>query len=145
MAETSHKKVEEEGGSAGAAGKRGSAGAAAREKGEARQKKKGRPVQCVDEMKVTEFKDALRKLDLSTTGNKAELQTRLLKARAKQQRQEAKDDEISDDAAENESVASDSATESDDASSDEETNDKKRWMTKMEGSRTNIDQYSKAK
>lgn len=126
MAETNHKEVEEGGENAGAVGNNGPMGVVTREKKEAQQKKKRCLVRSVDEMKITELKDALSKLNLSTTGNKAVLQMRLRGARARRQAsQEAEDEEGSDDAAGNESVASDSMTESDEASSDEEATSKK--------------------
>lgn len=136
MAETNYKEIEEEGDNAGAAGKDDPTGVATRGKKEAQQKKKkhlGRPV---DEMKITELKDALRKLNLSTTGNKAELQMRLRGARARRPPpQEEEDDKVSDDATENGSVASDSMTESDDESSDEEATSNKEDRRKKQKDR----------
>lgn len=137
MAETNH----EEGVNAGARGTDGPAGVDTRKKKEVQQKKKGCHVQSVDEMRITELKNALRRLNLSTTGNKAELQMRLRGARARQQRQsEAEDDEVSDDAVENESVASDSMTESDDVSSYKEaaSNEEDRRKRRKDRERTTI-------
>lgn len=138
MAETNH----EEGVNAGAGGTDGPAGVDTRKKREAQQKKKGCHAQSVDEMRITELKNALRRLNLSTTGNKAELQMRLRGARARQQRQsEAEDDEVSDDAVENESVASDSMTESNDVSSYKEaaSNEEDRRKGRKDRERTTID------
>lgn len=138
MAETNH----EGGVNADARGTDGPAGVDTRKKKGAQQKKKGCHVQSVDEMRITELKNALRRLNLSTTGNKAELQMRLRGARARQQGQsEAEDDEVSDDAVENESVASDSMTESDDVSSYKEaaSNEEDRRKRRKDRERTTID------
>lgn len=97
--------------------------------------------QTVDEMRITELKDVLRTMKLSTTGNKTQLQLRLRNARAREcitdvetNRRAERDEESTSD----EEVTDDEEESNDEVTSDEENRDEQRQdaLGKMASIRT---------
>lgn len=84
-------------------------------------KTKKRDEQSIDEMKITDLKTALKRLNLSTTGGKIELKKRLQDAREKQQSlQEVQSDNVDD---EDDDTASEESSTNDGALDDENMSD----------------------
>lgn len=102
-------------------------------------------------MKIVELKDALRRLNLSTTGNKTELKMRLQNARVRQQRLQGKDSsdvsDVDDDVAGDEGTASEESTAGDNDSDDENVVSSEEGSKKRKGrgdrERTSIERVSR--
>lgn len=78
----------------------------------------------VDEMKITELKNALRMLNLATSGNKTELQLRLRNARARQRITDKDRRAESDEESTSDEEITDEEALDDEATNDEETRNK---------------------